>query len=254
MYNSGWSRLESHSAITATPPEFFNSPIPNSPLQICTTMPKGRKSKAQEAAMDVDGQSPEGHVKNDADTTLEILRDLEHDDGPALLKAMAHFLAKRESFSKAKFADVANFFKLGDKDFDEWPNIKLPDALLPNSVFQSFCRTTLCSFANPGPISELANEAGMRLFLSGSFQSLVALFGGILCERLLPGTDLNKGGKIPANIFCQDLIIYVRELKSCGKIQDNKEFSDFLAQMMCELHGMIQILTITLTGAHTHYY
>jgi hypothetical protein len=175
---------------------------------------------------------------------------------------MAHFLAKRESFSKAKFADVANFFKLGDKDFDEWPNIKLPDALLPNSVFQSFCRTTLCAFANPGSISELADEAATGLFLSDvstpmyllskllftkkiqSFQSLVALFGGILCERLLPGTDLNKDGKIPANIFCQDLVIYVRELKSCGKIQDNKEFSDILAQMMCELHGMIQILTI----------
>jgi hypothetical protein len=80
---------------------------------------------------------------------------------------MAHFLAKRESFSKAKFADVANFFKLGDKDFDEWPNIKLPDALLPSSVFQSFCRTTLCSFANPGSVSELANEAAMGLFLGG---------------------------------------------------------------------------------------
>ncbi|KAJ6472712.1 hypothetical protein C8R47DRAFT_1221726 [Mycena vitilis] len=191
-------------------------------------------------AMDVDELTPQ------APQTVDIAKLLlsELTATPLIYKAMEHLLGLRASFSKAKYEDVVQYFQLSDTPLDAWPEIELPNVLLPDAFYKSYAECTLVGYANPGTLDELANEPTTALFLTSSFQRLVALFGGILRdrpERALPGTDATKGGKVEGEVYCvKDLLVYLRELKVKGKLQGtvrDKDYLNCVAQTMCELHA-----------------
>ncbi|KAJ7471002.1 hypothetical protein FB451DRAFT_1252697 [Mycena latifolia] len=101
--------------------------------------------------------------------------------------------------------------------------------MLPTSAIEKLAVRTMQSFVSAGSVPEAATE----LFLSGSFQTLVGQFGGILRdkpEHTVPGTDISSGGKFERQIFCRDeMLIIVREKQS------DKKFLDALSQVLCEL-------------------
>jgi hypothetical protein len=66
------------------------------------------------------------------------------------------------------------------------------------------------------------------------------LFGSVLRnrpEKSVPGTDLSSGGKVEGEVFCKDqMLIFLQELKHrLGE----KEFADYVAQVICEIYGMV---------------
>ncbi|KAJ7092644.1 hypothetical protein C8R44DRAFT_405850 [Mycena epipterygia] len=168
-----------------------------------------------------------------------ILTALKDQHGTHFFDANKTFLALRTSFSEAKYSVVASFFNLSTP-FADWDDLTVPDVKLPTYVIQKLVTKTIESFVSPGSIPELGNEAATGMFLSGTFQSLVCLFGGLLRdkpERSVPGTEISSGGKIEGEVFCHtEMLIFIRELKHRAQLQ--KKFLDSLAQVLCELFAV----------------
>ncbi|KAJ6567759.1 hypothetical protein DFH09DRAFT_1314267 [Mycena vulgaris] len=174
---------------------------------------------------------------------LEILAALRNNHGTSFIDASKTFLALRTPFSEAKYSVVAPFFGFSsspDTPFAGWGDLSIPNIMLPTAVIKKLVTKTIESFVSPGSIPELGNETVTGRFLSGTFQSLVCMFGGILRnkpEHSVPVTVLSSGGEFEGGIFCRDeMLIFVRELKHRHQLQ--KEFLDSLAQVLCELFAV----------------
>ncbi|KAJ7719917.1 hypothetical protein B0H16DRAFT_393296 [Mycena metata] len=165
-----------------------------------------------------------------------LLQTLEREQGTPFVDATTALLALRTPFSAAKYSQVAQYFGLNaspprGSPFAGWDDLRVPEVLLPAQTLHGLVRRQIASLANPGPID---NEAATKLFISETFQSLVALFGGILSEKpasSLSGTNLNSGRKIEGKIFCKERIVFVREVKH----ELGNNLLDALAQVLCEL-------------------
>jgi hypothetical protein len=70
--------------------------------------------------------------------------------GAEFADAMTHHFALQASFSKARYSEVAKYFKLGDVPFEDWPEMDVKDIALPESVYEPYCKNILLSFENPG--------------------------------------------------------------------------------------------------------
>jgi hypothetical protein len=74
----------------------------------------------------------------------------------------------------------------------------------------------------------------------------VSLFGGILRDRPenpIAGIDLSSGGRVEGEIFCHvNLLIFLRELKHRSQMLPGPNFQKALAQLLCELYGMISTI------------
>ncbi|KAJ7848084.1 hypothetical protein B0H13DRAFT_2362113 [Mycena leptocephala] len=175
---------------------------------------------------------------------ITILNGLKAKHGKAFTDAIHTFLQTQKPFSEAKFSFVAKSFGLStdpQDPFAGWADLapEIPSVLLPSSIVNRIIRSTVDSFVSPGSIPELGNEAATGLFLSGTFQTIVCLFGGVLRDRpekSVPGTDLSSGGKVEGEVFCKDqMLIFLRELKHR---LGGKEFADHVAQVICEIYAV----------------
>ncbi|KAF7357619.1 putative haloacid type ii [Mycena sanguinolenta] len=204
----------------------------------------GRSSKKQrqesDQESDSDADMPALQIRLSKEMISTFLKALETQHGAHLHNAIRAFQQMRVPFSKAEPATVMAHFGLADSKFEDWPEINLPDILLPDHLYTEYCESTCKAFANPGFLSALERESATGLLLSSNFQHLVAQFGGILNnkpERPILGIDVNTGGKIEGQIFCRtDHLVHFRELKPSEKMNTSQTFRPGLAQTMLDLH------------------
>lgn len=102
---------------------------------------------------------------------LGILAALESDHGTNFIDANKMFMALRKPFSEAQYDVVATYFHLqkgtNENPFEGWEGLNVAEVSLPTSVIEKLSFRAMESFASPGSILELGNEAATGLFLSG---------------------------------------------------------------------------------------
>ncbi|KAJ7228375.1 hypothetical protein GGX14DRAFT_554474 [Mycena pura] len=140
----------------------------------------------------------------------------------AFADATHTFMATRRSFSKAGYEEVAAFFRIHDNNkmnpFDGWPDLEVPEVLLPCSVLEQICER------------DIDSQAGIVASMAGPYQVVLSLFAGILRDR--PEQRL-AGTLVEGNIFCREkLLLFVRV-----KLETGIWFTRALAQVLCELHA-----------------
>ncbi|KAJ7681147.1 hypothetical protein B0H17DRAFT_1206085 [Mycena rosella] len=120
------------------------------------------------------------------DGTRGVLKSLPVQHG-TLVDVPKTFLTLKTLFSEAKYNVVADFFHLtGTPEdlFAGWDDLAVPAVLFPTSVVRRLSLRTMEAFVSPGSVVEPGNEAAATgLFHSGTFQTLVSLFGGILHDK-----------------------------------------------------------------------
>ncbi|KAJ6581240.1 hypothetical protein B0H19DRAFT_1114354 [Mycena capillaripes] len=152
---------------------------------------------------------------------LRRLASPKPEDGTKSIDVGKTLISLRKPFSHARYAILVEFF--GEKDpFERWGDVAISSVFLPTLVVEKVFVRAIESFVGRGSIGE--TPAG--LFMSGTFQTLVHLFGGILSYRL----EHSGGGKIEGEILCRDnVLILTRE------VNRDQHFLDVLAQVVCEL-------------------
>jgi hypothetical protein len=71
----------------------------------------------------------------------------------------------RKYFYEARYDEVSGFLGLGNKPFEEWDDLYVPDVMLPTSAIEKLASRTL---TDSGAVPELGDEARISLFLSGA--------------------------------------------------------------------------------------
>ncbi|KAJ7210668.1 hypothetical protein B0H12DRAFT_407736 [Mycena haematopus] len=112
----------------------------------------------------------ESELDMDVEALLLItLRSLEAQHGPEFHNAAKIYQNLRISFSKVKYATVAQHFGVADTMFEDWPEIPLPEILLPDHLHRQYCQNVCRSFANPGFVYDLENKPPMLFSKSTEF-------------------------------------------------------------------------------------
>ncbi|KAJ6466291.1 hypothetical protein C8R45DRAFT_1021202 [Mycena sanguinolenta] len=175
------------------------------------------------------------------DGVLGVLKALKQNRGKEFADAQQALLAARKSFSNVKYEEVMEYFKLqpntADDPFKNWEELEVPHVCLPAEVFDDIANQIYRAHANFGSPANLKNEAATAGFLSGPFQAVLCLFGGVLRdqpEQPLPATTLSSGGRVEVEILCRDsALFYLREFKHDVK----SKLLNAIAQVCCELYG-----------------
>ncbi|KAJ7238631.1 hypothetical protein C8J57DRAFT_1528574 [Mycena rebaudengoi] len=71
----------------------------------------------------------------------------------------------RKYFYEARYDEVSGFLGLGNKPFEEWDDLYVPDVMLPTSAIEKLASRTL---TDSGAVPEIGDEARISLFLSGA--------------------------------------------------------------------------------------